>query len=403
MDSFVNLIRSAKTILLPRVAHNHAEEFAREKFRKNNFRIVLLSGFLFFEQLFYAVFVSPPWSDLRRIYFLSSAVMLVFFAIGLILSKREHGRITFLHEVYEVSFGFFGMAVACLRFIYIEFDAEAFRIPTVYIAVLYATAVIFLYRPWQCILMYIATGTAAAVLMPVFHPEIAVSSYVADIVSNGIIAFMMSSINYRNFVINFRNKRLIEEQNNDLVSKNDRIRMINDELKELSEKDHLTGLFNRRKVTDDMMNIFRQVKRYDQVFSVMIMDLDHFKEINDTYGHDAGDKVLIDIACILESNVRDVDICGRWGGEEFIIVCPGINHDGALALAERLRNDIGAHTFNDLRQITASFGVATSSYHADIASVVKSADMHLYKAKEAGRNRIIGENPAADKDAAPGS
>ena len=395
----MNLIRSAKTILLPRVADNHAEGFARDKFRKNNFRIVLLSGFLFFEQLFYAVFVSPPWSELRRVYFISSAVMLAFFIVGLVLSKHGRGRITFLHEFHEVSFGFFGMAVACLRFIFIEFDAETFRIPTVYIAVLYGTAVIFVYKPWQCVLMYIATGTAAAVLMPVFHPEIAVSSYIADITSNGIIAFMMSAINYRNFVINYRNKRLIEEQNNDLVSKNDRIRMINDELKELSEKDHLTGLFNRRKVTDDMMNIFRQAKRYDRLFSIMIMDIDHFKQINDTYGHDAGDKVLIDIACILESNIRDVDICGRWGGEEFIIVCPDINHDGALALAERLRKDIGSYTFGDLRQITASFGVSTSSFHEDIASVVKSADMHLYKAKEAGRNRVIGEDTAADKDA----
>jgi len=118
------------------------------------------------------------------------------------------------------------------------------------------------------------------------------------------------------------------------------------------------------------------------------MDLDYFKKVNDNFGHSAGDEVLKKIGSLLKENIRDVDSCGRWGGEEFLIVCPETNLNDSINLARRLKNIIFHTSFLQEMTLTGSFGVASYNSGDDIKEIIKKADDSLYRAKENGRNRV---------------
>jgi diguanylate cyclase (GGDEF)-like protein len=159
-------------------------------------------------------------------------------------------------------------------------------------------------------------------------------------------------------------------------------------LHRLSITDRLTGLFNRLKLDQSFKDEVERHRRYQQPFSIIMFDVDHFKNVNDTYGHQVGDQVLVDLAEILLCNVRRVDIPGRWGGEEFLILCPNTSRAGAAALAEKLRTQISSHDFPIVGHKTTSFGVAELTDQDDISSLTKRADEALYRAKATGRNRV---------------
>jgi polar amino acid transport system substrate-binding protein len=162
----------------------------------------------------------------------------------------------------------------------------------------------------------------------------------------------------------------------------------NEKLKKLSITDKLTSLYNRAKLDQVLDAELQRSKRYATVFAVILIDLDHFKRVNDSYGHQAGDAVLVDVAKILTTHVRGVDLVGRWGGEEFLIICPETSQEGVYNLAENLRLVISSYGFGACGQITASFGV--SVYHEGDSrdSIISKADAALYKSKHAGRNTV---------------
>ncbi|UMZ73055.1 GGDEF domain-containing protein [Natranaerofaba carboxydovora] len=162
----------------------------------------------------------------------------------------------------------------------------------------------------------------------------------------------------------------------------------NEELTEISIKDTLTGLYNRLKLDQVLEYEVNRSNRTGEGFSVIMADLDRFKLINDTYGHIKGDHLLIKISDIMRSSCRKIDIVGRWGGEEFLIICPGVNTAGGINLAERIRSSIENHPFEEVGQVTISLGVATYSPGDTRETIVKAADYALYKAKEKGRNRV---------------
>jgi diguanylate cyclase (GGDEF)-like protein/PAS domain S-box-containing protein len=157
----------------------------------------------------------------------------------------------------------------------------------------------------------------------------------------------------------------------------------------LSSTDSLTETHNRRKLDQLLEQQAQRYKRADEEFAIIIIDIDHFKQINDVYGHQTGDKVLIDVANSLKETGRQIDEVGRWGGEEFLVICPLTDLKGALKLAEKLRTAIATQAFLPDKQITASFGVA--QYHSEEATnhLVHRADLALYDAKSQGRNRVI--------------
>lgn len=165
---------------------------------------------------------------------------------------------------------------------------------------------------------------------------------------------------------------------------------LNRELARLSVTDRLTGIYNRMKLDESLAAEIQRCRRYDQALAIVLLDIDHFKRINDTYGHQAGDRALIDIARLLSAGSRETDVVGRWGGEEFMIVLPHTDLAGAGRLAEKMRTTIAAHEFAGIGQQTASFGVAAYRIDDQPNDLVARADVALYEAKRAGRNRVAG-------------
>ena len=152
--------------------------------------------------------------------------------------------------------------------------------------------------------------------------------------------------------------------------------------------DLLTGLFNRRAFDDLMHRELSLRDRHGHGLSMVMIDLDHFKAVNDTYGHHAGDAVLRDLADILREVCRPSDLPCRWGGEEFACLLPQTDLENALKVGERLRAAIEAHDFPEVGKVTASLGISQAGPEENEESFCKRADEALYRAKEGGRNRI---------------
>ncbi|MFP3980418.1 MAG: transporter substrate-binding domain-containing protein [Desulfobacterales bacterium] len=160
------------------------------------------------------------------------------------------------------------------------------------------------------------------------------------------------------------------------------------ELERLSITDPLTGIFNRMKFEDILLNEIKRVQRTRQPFSVIMLDVDHFKEINDSYGHQAGDIVLQELAGFLQASVRKADTLGRWGGEEFLILCPETTGKGAAVLAEHLRGLIATRRITVAGRVTCSFGVAQHRPGEGETQLLSRVDRAMYRAKKGGRNRV---------------
>jgi diguanylate cyclase (GGDEF)-like protein/PAS domain S-box-containing protein len=178
-----------------------------------------------------------------------------------------------------------------------------------------------------------------------------------------------------------------------------------EELARQATTDELTGVRNRRSLLETARQEFSRATRYNHPLSVLMLDIDHFKAINDSYGHDVGDKVLRAVADACRRELRDSDILGRLGGEEFGVVLPNTTREGAVVVAERLRERIDAMRLggdwgSDIAP-KVSVGVACMRGAARIEAVLKQADQALYAAKAAGRNRVSAAEPADTTDVCP--
>ncbi|WP_310439692.1 diguanylate cyclase [Sulfuricurvum sp.] len=156
----------------------------------------------------------------------------------------------------------------------------------------------------------------------------------------------------------------------------------------LAKIDILTGLYNRKTIGEFAQVSIDEAQRYQTPLSVIMVDLDDFKQINDTYGHPAGDEVLKKISVIFQNLVRSSDRVGRWGGEEFLILLPQTTYGQAKELAERLCVEFSSHKFEKIGYKTASFGVALLEAEDTLERLIEKADKALYTAKKLGKNRI---------------
>jgi diguanylate cyclase (GGDEF)-like protein len=165
-------------------------------------------------------------------------------------------------------------------------------------------------------------------------------------------------------------------------------KLAEEELRRLAATDKLTGAYNRTKCHEILEREIERVKRHNQPLSIIIFDIDHFKEVNDRYGHSAGDYVLKTIADIVRESIRKIDYFVRWGGEEFMIISSETNLKDVSALAERIREIIESSTFEDVGKVTVSFGVTEFRENDTEDSLIKRADDAMYEAKKKGRNRV---------------
>lgn len=188
-------------------------------------------------------------------------------------------------------------------------------------------------------------------------------------------------------------RKNLEEQSRQIEDANQKLNAINERLQVLARQDALTGVFNRRHLVEELERNLLTYQRYGGVFSLIILDIDHFKQINDNHSHQTGDLVLKAATRKMLAGLREIDVFGRWGGEEFLCVLPNTEFDEAMICAERLCSGLAAApllaTLPGLH-VTASFGVVACARDDDIDTLVSRADTALYQAKAAGRNRVIG-------------
>ncbi|WP_052090642.1 GGDEF domain-containing protein [Desulfosporosinus sp. HMP52] len=161
--------------------------------------------------------------------------------------------------------------------------------------------------------------------------------------------------------------------------------------KELSTKDPLTNTYNRLKFNESLSSEIELAKRYGNTFSLIMFDIDHFKNFNDKKGHSFGDKILVEVSNLVKESIRGVDIFARWGGEEFVILLPHTVSDEATALAERLRRAIYKESLKKEIPLTCSFGVTSFYNHDNHDVIMERVDRALYKAKGSGRNVVVTE------------
>ncbi|OZI31658.1 GGDEF domain-containing protein [Bordetella genomosp. 10] len=175
------------------------------------------------------------------------------------------------------------------------------------------------------------------------------------------------------------------------------MRGMNASLKESSSRDPLTNLLNRRALMARLKDLVHPTAGHAGGFVVAMLDVDHFKRINDRYGHEAGDQALIELAEIMRTNVRDTDDVVRWGGEEFLVLLPGVRLGEGEAVIDRMLDAVRRKRLEvdgEQLTLTVSVGMARHQYGEDISTVLRRADRALYLAKQAGRDRVALETEA---------
>ena len=210
---------------------------------------------------------------------------------------------------------------------------------------------------------------------------------------------------YANATLAIRLRRELKESQASLRGRLAEVESLQEQLREQALRDPLTDVYNRRYLDTFLEHELAQARRDRSPLSVMILDIDHFKQINDTHGHLAGDQVLRDVADLIRHTVRGSDILCRLGGEEFLVVLPGADMDGGIDLAQRLRAALEARpTRFDGRTISCTVSIGVAAYAHDgrgVDALIASADAALYEAKLGGRNLVVAAPPPGGRRPAP--
>ncbi len=210
----------------------------------------------------------------------------------------------------------------------------------------------------------------------------------------GAIDYITKPINFAELEARVSSQLHLKKLQSELEARDKELSELNDKLRQISLTDGLTQVENRRSLEERLHDMWSHSVRLHEPIALVMCDIDKFKNVNDQYGHQAGDAVLKEFAQLLKSEAREIDRVGRYGGEEFLLILPGTVLDAAVTFAERLREKVAAHTFSytggTLRR-TMSCGVAASPHPKvkDQEALLKASDDALYVAKETGRNRVI--------------
>lgn len=256
-----------------------------------------------------------------------------------------------------------------------------------YIIASLAIALAFIIYPYYAIFFYSLVFMLFYFALPLTQQNSElITSILVNAFSASAVGLGLALITWRTNSVNLAQKRLIEEQKEELEKKNIL-------LKKMARTDMLTGLYNRMRFTEFVEQEIARARRTGEESCLIMLDLDHFKSVNDIFGHPNGDTILKWIAGVMKSQLRDTDILARFGGEEFTILLPGTSVEGAFNVAEKVRLAIEHCTFPgqmEKLKLTASFGITslTADANATFDSVYREADKALYRAKDKGRNRI---------------
>jgi diguanylate cyclase len=290
------------------------------------------------------------------------------------------------------------MAQICVSIIpalYVMYHAQQLRGVFLLLCVSSALYGLFRFRIRDFALMtvFVVGGYALLIVMVYLNRPSEITLQVEIVQLFALFATLLQFSGLGTFIANLRDK--VRDQNKELKLRNSELEHALLRIEELAMRDELTGVFNRRYLMEAIKSEKHRCERNGGTFSICILDVDHFKQVNDTYGHAAGDDVLKAIAGTALQALRQTDYFGRYGGEEFALVLPGASVDDALITTERVRSDIEALRFADISanlNVTVSIGIADSGPNEDIAHTLQRADQALYRAKSSGRNRCLVAN-----------
>ena len=255
-----------------------------------------------------------------------------------------------------------------------EQGGDAFRVLTeLSILSIFCASLVSLRGIRGCMIpLFLPMAVFVAVMLYRGHAPLALALNLLSFVSAMVVAVLITQVLYQRRISEF---------------------LYRQKLNELSTVDTLTGLMNRRAMTERLESERARYHRLSHSFAVVLLDLDHFKRVNDQFGHDAGDRVLREVGNRLKSNSRQQDCVARWGGEEFLILLPDTDEEGAMVAAEKFRAALHSLPFEigmppPVTQ-TGSFGIAIYDGRENASRLVARADQALYMAKECGRNRVV--------------
>ncbi len=365
-------------------ANHHQDRFAQEVWAINYSRIRILTVILFLVCVvnIYINVTYEPFPKLIPIYLIVGAGSLLYWCAALLGERLGFGGVVPWRMFFVLSYSLFIVSVFGFgSILFYDRDLILYMLPV------FAVGAFIILRPGLA-LIFFATVQLAFV---VFYTHLVTDAELLwkTIINSTIMIILALSViifTYRLRLQEFGHRTTIEERSTVLEKANLK-------LHEIANTDDLTGLPNRRSFMQSLKQELERARRFKQSLSIMIIDLDHFKEVNDTYGHAAGDATLQHFAFILKKGLREIDIPGRLGGEEFGIILPGTELTGGVEVAERLRQEIEQKPVNYQGSeiyFTLSFGV--TAYHEGISSVdvlLNTADEALYEAKVGGRNRTI--------------
>ncbi|HEY0063344.1 MAG TPA: diguanylate cyclase [Telluria sp.] len=293
------------------------------------------------------------------------------------------------------------ICVSIMPGLYVMYHAQQPRTVFLLLCISAAMYGLFQFRPRDFVLMtiFIVGGYASLIALVYLNRPAEISLQVEILQLFAVFATFLQFSGLGIYIAGLRAK--VREKNKELGARNADLETALAKIEELAMRDELTGVFNRRYLMESIKNEKLRCERSGGVFSICILDVDHFKDVNDTHGHLAGDHILQSIARCAQGGLRQSDLFGRYGGEEFVMVLTSTMVEGAMITAERVRARIEALSYPAIDprlKVTVSIGIAESRAFEDTSLTFKRADEALYRAKQAGRNRSIIATPAPESE-----
>ncbi len=333
---------------------------------------------------------------------LSSAFLIVF--IRRLLNTRDH-----VQRLDDVLIGLIGVLFVYSGLILYDNSFMKYSVVTVAVTTLILLGIVF-YSSLKRVRLSSFTLTALLVFSIGLFAVLGMNLGILDkgaVLSNALLIGGFFEMLLLSLLLVYRLEQLEVEKNNALQKlaeqekgeqkrlravvkeKTEKLKKANSKLEQTSITDRLTQVNNRTGLDRYIEKEIGRFKRYKHPLAIILLDIDHFKQVNDVHGHQAGDSVLVAFAQILMKRVRETDFVGRWGGEEFLIVCPDTDLKDAKNLAESIRKTVEKHDFENVGKVTSSFGVTVFNEGETKESATERVDQNLYQAKETGRNKVI--------------
>ncbi len=354
------------------------QEFRNELIRENSQRFVLLLGIVIISQVIYLplelfhILESSLSNTLSRIGVI--LICSIFIAVIFTLRKERENK-NYLPALGLLISGiqFLCLVVGCYFVVYM-FHSGIFSFSS-FLLVSFVVTLTCVRNPYfSCVIFAFFIGLAVYLHIDVEPVSRWSGEFLIALVFI-ILIFIGNILNYnRHSTLFVREKEIVE---------------MNQTLSIMSESDELTGIYNRRKLTEEIERNMSLSKRYNNSFCLAILDLDHFKSINDMHGHNIGDAVLKELSIQIKSMLRSTDIFGRWGGEEFLLLLPNSTINEAYILMVRLKSHIDHSEILPDIHISFSAGISCYQNETTYSELVNQADKALYTAKQSGRNRVV--------------